>query len=136
MIRDIMGWVSEALFYLLNGTALVNTPWVLVWVAVWTLVMISPIVYHTHIQSNKWAPHKWAPLILIIVFLLGLSMAIAPGIIQMQMMQECKTVEIEKTLVNLGGEVVDLGPLNVRRCRIKENYYDDFGEWETVGEAR
>lgn len=131
MIREFMLWVSETLFYVLNGVALANTPWFFVWVFFWALVMVSPMIHINHYRTTKWS----IPLFLI-CFFPGLFLAVGPPIIQMQMIQECEIVELEETLVNLNGEIVDLGPLSVNRCRVKDNYYGDFGEWNTMGGAR
>lgn len=129
MFREFMLWMSETIFYIQGGVMLINTPWIFVWVFFWSLVMTLPMFYVFNVK-----PSTWAPIAFMVMFFPSLMMAIGPGIVQVQMMQECKTVENESTRVYLNGELVDIGPLNVRICRYKDNFYGDFGEWKTVGE--
>jgi len=131
MIREFMLWVSEMLFYVQGGVMLINTPWIAVWVLFWSIVIASPLIFWIHISQNNWAMTTF-----IIMFFPALLVATGPGVIQTQMMQECEIVELENTLVNLDDEIVDLGPLSVNRCRMKDNYYGDFGEWKTMGRAQ
>ena len=132
MIRETMLWVSETLFYIQGGEMLIDTPWIFAWVVFWSFILASPMFYAVNIR-----PTKWAPLAFILIFFPGLMMATGPGIIQVQMMQECKTVEVMMFAnATLHGERVEPQPITINQCRHKDNYYGDFGEWTTTGMAR
>ena len=131
MIRDTILWISETLFYLQSGSMLVDTVWFFVWVSFWILVMVFPLFYVVNVR-----PAKWALLVSMVVVYPALVMAIGPGIVQQQMMQECKTITIENTWVKQDGVPVNMGPLSVNQCRYKDNYYNDFGNWKIVGQTR
>jgi hypothetical protein len=129
MIRDFMIWVAEGLFWLTDGVMLMNTAWVLVWILVWSLVMASPMFYLTHVNYNR-KPPGWPGFVFLFGFFPGLLMAAGPGIVQIDMMTECKTLEVETADVILNGEIVNLGSIPLKHCRTKENYYSEFGEWK------
>jgi len=126
MLRDLMLWISETLFYLQGGEMLINTPWIFAWVVFWTLIIVSPIFFVTHVRQTRWA--VW---MFIIIFLPGLMIAISPGAIQSQMMQECETVEGVAATKRIDPTVI-----TINQCRVKDNYYGDFGEWKIVGQAQ
>jgi hypothetical protein len=54
-------------------------------------------------------------------------LAIAPGIVQQQMMVECKDVT-----VSVNTEQVGDADIVVQQCRTKENFYGDFGDWKLI----
>ena len=126
MIRDVMLWISELLFYLQDGEKLINTPWLFVWIVFWVLVTVMPLWYVTNIRSTYRVK-----LTFLILFFPGILMAIGPGIVQTQMMQECETVESVTAT-----ERIDPTVITVKQCRIKDNYYGDFGEWKIVGQSQ
>src|SRR6056297_537026 len=113
MLRDLMLWISETLFYLQGGEMLINTPWIFAWVVFWALIIVSPIFFVMHVRQTHWA--VW---MFIIAFFPGLMIAISPGAIQTQMMQECETVESV-----IATERIDSTAITVTQCRTKDNYY-------------
>lgn len=132
MIRDATVWISETLFYLTDGVMLINTVWFLSWVMFWSVAMAMPLIYATQIRLKSW---RFAlPLLVLfpLITLFAFTTAIAPGIVQQQMMMECKTAEIENTQVMWQGELIDLGPYTVELCRTKQNFYGEFGEWQLI----
>lgn len=120
MLRDTMLWISEMLFYVQGGEMLINTPWIFVWVVFWSLVIASPMFYAINVR-----PTNLAPLAFLIMFFPGLLLATGPGIVQAQMMQECKTIE---TVVE--SDQVESTVMEFQECRVKDNYYGDFGTWQ------
>jgi hypothetical protein len=127
MIREFIVWVSEALFYLTNGVMLINTPWFLAWVLFWSVMMAMPLIYATSIRPKSY--RVAIPLLILFALstLFAFTTAIAPGIVQQQMMMECKDAT-----VNVNTELVGDTAIQVRHCRTKENFYGDFGEWKLL----
>lgn len=127
MIREFIVWVSEALFYLTNGVMLINTPWFLAWVLFWSVMMVMPLIYATSIRPKLY--RVAIPLLIFFALstLLAFTTAIGPGIVQQQMMMECKDAT-----VNLNTELVGDTAIQMRHCRTKENFYGDFGEWKLL----
>lgn len=131
MIRDFIVWISERLFYIQGGEMLVNTPWIAAWILFWSLVIVAPMVYWTHKH-----PHPIAIPAFLIMFFPGLFMAIGPGIIQQQMMSECRDTVSELNII-VDGELYEQTEINITQCRYKENYYsEEYGEWHIVGQLR
>jgi len=122
MFHDTMIWISEVLFFLLNGEPLINTPWVFVWRGFWILVMVLPLWYAVNIRQT----HR-SMFAAMAMFFLGLVMAIGPNIVQLQMLSECETVEVA-----VSTDLVELHTVEMRQCRAKENFYGEFGEWRIV----
>lgn len=127
MIREFIVWVSEALFYLTDGVMLINTPWFLAWVLFWSVMMALPLIY-----VSSFRPSKWRVAIPLMIFfpmltLFSFMLAISPGIVQQQMMIECKDATI-----NVNTELVGETVIQMKHCRTKENFYGDFGEWKLL----
>lgn len=133
MIRDFIIWVSEGLFWLQGGVMLANTPWFLAWVLFWSLLFVSPMVLVYYAHKN---PNPIALTVSLIVFFLGLLVAISPGIVQQGMMGECRDIVSELNII-IDGELTEQTEINIRQCRYKENYYDEeYGEWQIVGQRQ
>lgn len=124
MLREIMVVIAEGLFWVTNGELLLNTLWFWPWILLWALVMASPMFYVTHMKWNGRGP-GWPAFAFLLLFFPGLVLATGPGIAQMQMMQECKTVE---TVVE--SDQVEPTVMQFQECRVKDNYYGEFGPWQ------
>ena len=122
MIRDIAIWISESLFWLTGGVPIIYTFWFIPWVMLGSAIMISP--YHVMIYGKGNRKTLLASLMLIVLFFPTLTVTMAPGIAQQQMMMQCETVTTTVTT-----DRVESGTVNVRQCRTKDNFYDEFGEW-------
>ena len=122
MIRDIVVLVSEALFWVTGGVPLVYTFWFIPWVVLGSVIMISPIMVFSYGKSKRTT--TLASLMLILLFFPTLTVTMAPGMAQQQMMTQCETVKL-----NVSTDRVESGTLKARQCRTKENFYDEFGEW-------
>jgi hypothetical protein len=127
MIRELTVWISETLFYLTNGVMLIETPWLLAWAMFWSVMMAMPLIYVSSIRPSKW--RVALPLMILFPLLIFFSFitAIGPGIVQQQMMVECKDIT-----VSVNTELVGDVDIDVQQCRTKENFYGDFGEWKLV----
>jgi len=123
MIRDFMVWLSESLFYIMNGVPIADSAWVFVWVVFWSLVLTFPMWFLINVKITKWMP-----LASMIGFFPILMICIGPPIVQMQMLRECETVEL---LVDT--DRVTNYTITETQCRYKDNYYGDFGEWTLGG---
>lgn len=125
-MREFFVPVSEMLFWFTGGELLINTWWIFVWVLAGSLVMVIPLWYT--IQCSK-RPNSVPGFIFIIGFFPTLFLVVSPGIIQMDMIQECRYVEAAITIE--GNTEIK----KVKQCRSKTNYYDDnYGEWGTVND--
>lgn len=123
MIRDVMFWISEVLFFLLNGEELFNTAWFWPWIAVWSLVMAAPMLFVINMLSTG-RPPSWTAWAFLIWFFPGLFLAVSPAIVQAQMLSECRPVT-----VTVNTELVQGHEIAMQECRHKENFYGEFGEW-------
>lgn len=129
MIRETLLWINETLFYLTGGIPLLNTIWFIPWVVGGTLILAIPILYPIWTRNTKLL--KFGPLIFIISFMPIMTIVISPSVIQGQLMHECKSIEGEVfTNAYMNGKKIEPQPVTIRQCRYKENYYEDFGEWE------
>ena len=111
-------WISETLFYLMNGVPLVDSLLIVVWVIVGVLIMVLPIII---MVDAGWA------IVAATWFLVWLAIVISPGPIQTQMLRECETVESV-----IATERIKPVAMTVNQCRYKDNYYGDFGDWKIV----
>ena len=126
MLRELLIPVAEALFWLTRGELLINTLWFLPWIVLWALIIAMPIFYVAHIQRGNITTH-WPAIVFLVMFFPSLMIVVTPGIIQMQMMQDCRTVSAEVTIEGVTESQ------NVRQCRVKKNFYDtEYGPWEQV----
>jgi hypothetical protein len=126
MHRDAMLGISEFFFWILGGVPLVNSIWIFPYVFLASVLMIIPFYLAVTYGKNKI---KSLPAIIFIVsFYPLLIIDIGPPIVQMQMMQECETVQHV-----ISTDLVENHIMDIRQCRIKENYYGDFGEWSIGG---
>ena len=124
MLREFFVPVSEMLFWFTGGELLINTWWFLVWVIGGSVVMVIPLWYSILYGRG---PKKLPALIFLIGFFPTLILIVSPGIIQMDMMQECRVVEATVTIEG-NAEIK-----NVKQCRVKANYYDTvYGEWKAA----
>lgn len=117
MIREYGLWVSEALFYMTGGEPIINTHWIVLWVLLGTLVTVLPIIC-----AVIW-PTVTSGLIALFLFFFGLQTVTGPGIVQTNLMSECRT-----DVLNLNGTEYTLN-----QCRYKQNYYGEFGDWRYTG---
>jgi len=117
MIRDVLLAVNEALFWVQGGEMLINTPWFFVWVIVGCCLMLLPLWL---VASGKITSRYWHVPVTVVWMSGLLFIVISPGAVQMQLMQECRDIQTE-----VKGQTIDL-----RECRHKENYYEDFGDWK------
>lgn len=123
MLREFFVPVSEMLFWFTGGELLINTWWFLVWVIGGSVVMVIPLCYAIHRSKRA----MWPGFIFLIAFFPTLLLITSPGIIQMDMIQECRVVEATVTIE--GNTEVK----NVKQCRVKANYYDTvYGEWKEM----
>jgi hypothetical protein len=122
MLREMLIYVAEALFWLTSGELLVNTLWIFVWVFGGTILMLIPLHIATTPGKNRI---KTLPaLVFLIGFFPMLVLITSPGIVQMDLMQECRTVQAQVTIEGV------TETQTVAQCRVKENFYDtDYGPW-------
>lgn len=125
MLRDMMIAVAEILFSMTGGEMLINTFWFFPWVVFWAVIMTLPIFYVTYTKRHGTVP-SWPGLVFIIGFFPAMLLASGPGIVQMDMMQECETVP-----VSVSTDRVDTS-IAVQQCRKKLNYYGEFGPWQVL----
>lgn len=125
MLRELFVPIAEALFWLTNGELLINTLWFLPWVLGGTILMLIPFYLAIKVGKNK--SNTLPALVFIISFFPMLLLIVSPGIIQMQMIGECRIVSAEVTIEGVTES------RNVRQCRVKKNFYDtEYGPWEQV----
>lgn len=123
MLRELFVPIAEALFWLTNGELLLNTLWFLPWVLSGTILMLIPFYLAIKVGKNK--SNTLPALVFIVSFFPMLLLIVSPGIVQMQMIQECRDVSAEVTIEDMT-EMQD-----VRQCRAKENFYDtEYGPWK------
>ena len=122
MIRDISVWIAESLFWLTGGVQLIYTLWFIPWIVVGCVIMMSPYFVLIYGKGNRKT--ILASLMLIVLFFPTLFATMAPGMVQYDMMMQCETVTTAVTT-----DRVESGTVNVRQCRTKDNFYDEFGEW-------
>ena len=127
MFRELTVWISEVLFYLTNGVMLIETPWLLAWVLFWSVIMTIPLIYSSHIRPSKWRVALPLMIFFPLLTLFSFITAIGPGIVQTQMMSECETVSVTIDTDRILNHTAEM-----RQCRFKDNYYNDFGEWQVV----
>lgn len=125
MLRELFVPIAEALFWLTNGELLLNTLWFLPWVLSGTILMLIPFYLAIKVGKNK--SNTLQALVFIVSFFPMLLLIVSPGIVQMQMIQECRDVSAEVTIEGV------TETQNVRQCRAKENYYDtEYGPWKEM----
>lgn len=122
MFYDFLIGTAELLFWLTGGTALMNTLWIIPWVLGTSVLMIVPLFYP--IWFNK--PHllKYSSLLFLVCFFPILLTTIGPPIKQMQMLADCRSVEVPVE-TEKASKIFEM-----EECRYKENYYGDYGEWK------
>ena len=129
MFRDIILTLSEFFFWLLGGFPIMNTLWFIPYVILLSLILIMPFYMAITIGRNKST--SIPAIVFLVSFLPVLLIGMGPPIVQMQMMQECETVQ---SLVET--DRVKPVTIDIRQCRIKENYYDDFKDWKILGDNK
>ena len=130
MLRDVLLWIFETLFYLTGGEMLLNTIWFIPWVIAGAVLLAMPLFYPLYFGNPRLL--KFAPLMFIITFLPGMTILISPGAIQGQLMTECRD---NKASVQIFVDDVlsETDEITLKQCRYKDNYYGEFGEWEVKG---
>jgi hypothetical protein len=124
MIHDAIAWVAEALFYVMNGVALMNTPWIFVWIVAGAVTIVLPL----HFAIGRGRGVRYLPaLVGMVNFFPILMLMLLPPLAQIDMMQECETVSVTFDTDRIVNETAEL-----RQCRFKDNYYNDFGVWQVV----
>ena len=125
MLRELFVPIAEALFWLTNGELLLNTLWFLPWVLSGTILMLIPFYLAVKVGKNK--SNALPALVFIVSFFPTLLLIVSPGIVQMQMIQECRNVSAEVTIEGI------TETQNVLQCRMKENFYDtEYGPWKQM----
>ena len=125
MLRELFVPIAEALFWLTNGELLLNTLWFLPWVLSGTILMLIPFYLAIKVGKNK--SNTLPALVFIVSFFPMLLLIVSPGIVQMQMIQECRDVSAEVTIEGVTESQ------NVRQCRVKKNFYDtEYGPWKQM----
>jgi hypothetical protein len=124
MIHDAITWVAEALFYLMNGVALMNTPWIFVWIVAGAVTLVIPLYFAIRDVRRVW----YLPaLVGMVSFFPIILLMMGPPLAQINMMQDCETVSATVTTDRIVNQTAEL-----RQCRFKDNYYNDFGVWQVV----
>lgn len=125
MLRELFVPIAEALFWLTNGELLLNTLWFLPWVLSGTILMLIPFYLAVKVRKNK--SNTLPALVFIVSFFPMLLLIVSPGIVQMQMIQECRDVSAEVTIEGI------TETQNILQCRMKENFYDtEYGPWKQM----
>ncbi len=125
MLREFFVPISEFLFWFTGGELLVNTLWFFVWVFGGTILLMIPLYLAIRVGKNRI--NTPSALVFLISFFPMLLLITSPGIIQMQMIQECRTVSAEVTIEGA------TETQQIRQCRVKENFYDtEYGPWKQV----
>jgi hypothetical protein len=122
MIRDIVVWVSEALFWATGGVPLVYTFWFIPWIVLGLVIMMSPIIVLIYGKGDRKT--ILAAFILTLLFFPTFFITMIPSMGQKQMMTQCETVTL-----NVSSDRVESTTIEAIECRTKNNFYDDFGEW-------
>lgn len=127
MFRDLILMLSEFFFWLLGGVPLMNTLWIVPYILVLTMILVLPYFFFVF----KLNYNKFAPLIFLVSFFPILLIGMGPPIVQVQMLQECETVEQV-----VSTDRVENHKMDIKQCRVKENYYGEFGEWKIYGDGK
>jgi hypothetical protein len=123
MIRELFIPVAEALFWLTGGELLINTFWFFLWVIGGAVLMVIPFYLALITARNKST--SWPALVFIIGFFPTLLLITSPGIIQAQLMEECRIASAEVTIEGV------TETQTIRLCRFKDNFYDtEYGPWK------
>lgn len=126
MIRDFILPMSEFLFWVLGGVPIMNSLWIVPYVAFIVFIMGIPL----HLATTHGV-RSFHSIVFVVSFFPLLMISMGPPIVQMQMLQECETVgRIIST------DRIDEHVINIRQCRVKDNYYGEFGEWSIAGNGR
>ena len=125
MLRELFIPISEALFWFTGGELLINSLWFLVWASGGTILMLIP--FYLAIKVGKNRINTLPALVFLISFFPALLLMVSPGIIQTQLIQECRVVSAEVTIEG----VTEIQ--QIRQCRMKENFYDtEYGPWKQM----
>jgi len=122
-------WTAEQLFYLLNGVPIIGTPFILVWILFWIAFMMMPMIYVIYMRPGSVVLGLLS-VIMVFTVMGGMFIAMGPPIVQQEMLSECETVSTETDDFEFKGETQNVGAIDVKLCRHKDNYYEDFGEWK------
>jgi hypothetical protein len=124
MIHDTIAWVAEAMFYVMNGVALMNTPWIFVWIVAGAVTLVIPLYFAiADVRRVRYLP----ALVGMVSFFPIILLMMGPPLAQINMMQECETVSVTISTDRIVNQTAEL-----RQCRFKDNYYNDFGVWQVV----
>lgn len=129
ILREIIDFLSNVFFVVMGGVPIMNTVWVLPYILLIAVIMISPMLYILISKKTKW---KFViGFIGCITFFPFLMIGMGLPLTQMRMLSECETVS-----VTVQTENVENQEIYILQCRYKENYYDDFGEWGIANQSR
>jgi hypothetical protein len=120
--------LAEFLFYALNGVPIIATFWIIPWFIFVVLVMSAPM--SLAILRHKTVPPSWFFPVYVVFFFGGLGVGTLLPLIQMDLMIECRTFEVE-----VSSELSDPRVIALNECRRRTNYYDDFDMW-TISAGR
>ena len=129
MLREFFIPIAEFLFWVTGGELLLNTWLFFVWMIGGTILMLIP--FYLAIKVGKNRINTLPALVFIVSFFPMLLIITSPGVIQLDMVQECRVVSAEVTIEG------DTDTKQIRQCRMKENFYDtDYGSWQEAKETR
>lgn len=124
MLRELLIPVAETLFWFTSGELLINTFWIIPWVIFWSFVMLCSMFYDPVIKHGG---STVVAFLLLSLFFPAVIMAVTPPAIQVQLVEQCRTVSAQVTIEGVT-EVQD-----IRQCRSRENFYDtEYGPWKLV----
>lgn len=125
MIRELFVPVAEWLFWFTGGEMLINTVWIVPWVFGGAVLMLIPFVLAISAGRNRI--HSLPALVFLVTFFPMLLLITSPGIIQLDLLQECRTVTALVTILD------HTSTEQIHQCRIKQNWYDaEYGDWRTL----
>lgn len=127
MFHDSMIWIAEALFYLMDGTLILNSPWIFVWTICGSILLLTPFYFSISAANGQLRLRFLPALVFLITFFPILMVLLVPPITQTQMVQECENVTVE-----VSTDRIQSYDLNMRQCRDKANYYGEWSEWKLL----
>lgn len=125
MLREYFVPIAEFLFWVTGGELLLNTWWFIVWVLGGTILMLIPFYLAIKVGNNKI--YTLPALVFLFSFFPMLLIITSPGVIQVDMIQECRTISAEITIEGV------TETRQLRQCRMKENFYNtEYGPWVQI----
>jgi hypothetical protein len=116
-----MNTIAEFLFYLLGGVPIIATPWIILWVVIFAMLIA---ICSVAIMFADYMGLLLVEIIVSVCFAVLVFISLLSPSIQTNLMSECRTVETEISVGLSEPKVMTLS-----ECRSKDNYYDTFGPW-------